>query len=941
MKTSVTMYRLHCVKLTVVLTFVVLQVTTLHAQPKMEKLPRGLVAIRNSEGANYLSWRLLGNEVYSTVFNVYRGETKINEEPITDRTNFVDENGTESDTYFVTSIVNGIESEASEAVSVWESSIQRIDLDVPEGGNLNSEYYTYTPNDCSVGDLDGDGEYEIVLKWDPTNSKDNSQSGYTGNVYLDAYEIDGTKLWRIDLGVNIRAGAHYTQFMVYDLDSDGKAEVVCRTAPGTKDGNDAYLSLGPASSDDDTKDYRNSDGYNLTSPEYITLFNGETGAEVSTLTFEPARGSIKSWGDNYGNRGDRFLAGIAYLDGYNPSVIMGRGYYQPKSGYDAKCGVAAYSFDGSLLTNEWVFWANTATDLNEGYIGQGTHSLSVADVDEDGYDEIIYGSMVVDHDGTGIYSTGWGHGDALHVSDLDPDHPGLEVFMPHEEPNLPYGISFRDAKTGEIIWGFDASYDVGRGLAADIDPNYKGYECWASNFSLYSCKGEVITENDPGAINHIVYWDGDLLCELLDGGYSEDSKVMKYDYVNKKKVTQYNLSTYGVVSNNSTKRNPCLTADLWGDWREEIIMRSSDNTQLVIFNTTIESEHKIYCLMHDPVYRCAIAWQNTAYNQPPHPGYYLGVGMDQPTAPDINIVGEVAKSRFSLSSTVSGWGSVTPSSGSYLEGEQVTVTAIPDDGWMFKGWSGDMTSSNSSEAIQMTEDKKIEAEFVMSDPDGTNVYQAEKGYFSSGSVDTNHDGYTGTGFVNTDNAINEWVEFTVYAPYDGVYSLVLYYANGSTDDRAVAVNINGEEQVASLSGVGNGDWADWQTVSININLSEGENAIRFLALTSGGVPNLDKLELTFGAVQAIGDLFQSDEYYTLYSLCEPNNFELNINSMCQGNGQVNVVDMKGQIAYQSTFGVASGCNNKDVNLQNLNAGMYILVFRINENTKLVQKVVIK
>ncbi len=929
----------HCVKASILLILFSMHMFSIQAQPKMENLPRGLVAIKNSEGAIYLSWRLLGDEVFSTSFNIYRGDTKINDEPLSDRTNYVDENGSDTDSYYVTPVVNGIEGEASETVAVLESQIQYVNLDVPDGGTLNDEAYTYSPNDCSVGDLDGDGEYEIVLKWDPSNSKDNSQSGYTGNVYLDAYEVDGTKLWRIDLGVNIRAGAHYTQFMVYDLDSDGKAEVVCRTAPGTKDGTGNYLSLGPAAEDDNSQDYRNSKGYVLTTPEYITLFNGETGAEVSTLDFEPSRGSsVNTWGDNYGNRCDRFLAGIAYLDGENPSVIMGRGYYQPKSGYNAKCGVAAYSFDGSSLANDWVFWANTATDENEDYIGQGTHSLSVADVDEDGYDEIIYGSMVVDHDGSGLYSTGWGHGDALHVSDLDPDHPGLEVFMPHEETDLPYGISFRDAGTGEIIWGFDASYDVGRGLAADIDPNYKGYECWASNFSLYSCKGEVIQEDDPGAINHIVYWDGDLLSELLDGGYTEDYKVMKYDYENNKRVTKYNLSNYGAKSDNTTKRNPCLTADLWGDWREEIITRNSTNDQLLIFNTTIESEHKIYCLMHDPVYRCAIAWQNVAYNQPPHPGYYLGEDMDQPTAPDISIVGKAAKSRFSLSSSVSGWGSVSPASGSYLESEAVTVTAIPDDGWQFDSWSGDLSGTEASGSLIMDSDKSVEATFTFEDPDGTNVYQAEQGTFSSGSVDANHDGYTGAGFVNTDNAVNEWVEIMVYAPYEGEYSMSVFYANGSTDDRAVSVNANDAELIASLSMVGNGDWDSWQEVGTIMTLVQGENTIRFIALTSGGVPNIDKLELKYGTDGTAVNTLLAEESYVCYSLGNSNKYVLNMESVVAGDGEISVVTMSGTIVFKTNV---DGSQSSMIDLQSLNSGMYLLVFNLNDTQKLVQKIVIQ
>jgi rhamnogalacturonan endolyase len=409
------------------------------------------------------------------------------------------------------------------------------------------------------------------------------------------------------------------------------------------------LSNGPAASDNNTQDYRNSNGYNLTSPEYLSVFNGETGAEISTISFDPARGSsVNTWGDSYGNRADRFLAAIAYLDGVNPSLIMGRGYYQAQSGYESKTGIAAYDFNGTTLTKKWTFWANTATNLNESYIGQGNHNLSVADVDQDGFDELIYGSMTIDHNGTGKYSTGFGHGDALYVTDLDPDRAGLEVFQPHEEVDRPYGISFRDSKTGAVIWGFDANYDVGRAVSADVNPNYKGYESWASGFGMYSCKGVKITDNLPistgttTSINHVVWWDGDLLREIFD-----KSVINKYNYTDGSTTRLWTLYNEGIASNNGTKENPALTADIFGDWREEVIMRSADNSQLLIFNSTSESPHKLYCLMHDPVYRCAIAWQNVGYNQPPQVGYYLGVDMASPVKPNVLLVGKVYEPTLS------------------------------------------------------------------------------------------------------------------------------------------------------------------------------------------------------------------------------------------------------------------------------------------------------
>jgi rhamnogalacturonan endolyase len=338
-------------------------------------------------------------------------------------------------------------------------------LQVPPSGTTPvGEAYTYSPNDASVGDLDGDGEYEIILKWDPSNAKDNSQAGYTGNVYLDAYKLDGTRLWRIDLGRNIRAGAHYTQFQVYDLDGDGKAEVACRTADGTIDGVGTVLG-------DANADYRNSAGYVLAGPEFLTVFNGQTGAAMATASYVVPRGNVNDWGDNYGNRVDRFLAGVAYLDGQRPSLVMARGYY-------TRAVLAAWNWRNGQLTNVWTFDTGHTGTPNQyaAWRGQGNHNLSIGDVDGDGKDEIMYGACAIDDNGAGLFSTGLGHGDALHMTDMDPDRPGLEVFQPHESPTSygPNAAEFRDARTGALIFGVQGTGDIGRGLALDVDPRYRG-----------------------------------------------------------------------------------------------------------------------------------------------------------------------------------------------------------------------------------------------------------------------------------------------------------------------------------------------------------------------------------------------------------------------------------------------------------------------------------
>ncbi|MBN2762346.1 MAG: T9SS type A sorting domain-containing protein [Bacteroidales bacterium] len=578
-------------------------------QVQIENIDRGIVAVSTTDTSVFISWRLLGTDPDTIAFNVYRGGIRLNDTLIIQTTNFVDSNGTSLDTYHVIPVLGGIEQVSSDTVQPWALNYLSLPLQKPAGGTTASGSYTYNANDCSTGDLDGDGKYDIVLKWDPSNSKDNSQSGHTGNALLDAYKLDSTFLWRIDLGVNIRAGAHYTQFMVYDLDGDGKAEIACKTAPGTKDASGEYIKLGPAASADHDTSYCNPSGYILTGPEYFTIFDGETGLELATTDYDPPRGSVSSWGDSYGNRVDRFLACIAYLDGERPSVVMCRGYY-------TRSVLAAWDWRDGTLTHRWTFDSNNGYPT---YAGQGNHNLSVADVDNDGKDEIIYGAMAVDDDGTGLWTAGLGHGDALHVTDIDPNRPGLEKWGIHEDPNRPHGSALLDARTGQVIWG-TAPGDIGRGVAADLTDSYLGMECWGGTDGLRSAKNEK-AGNSPSSSNHVIYWDGDLLRELLDHNYNDGigagtPTIAKYPYSNL-------LTANGTYTNNGTKGNPGLQADILGDWREEVIYRTTTSTELRIYTTTIPTAYRVPALMHDHVYRMGIAWQNVAYNQPPHLGYYL------------------------------------------------------------------------------------------------------------------------------------------------------------------------------------------------------------------------------------------------------------------------------------------------------------------------------
>jgi rhamnogalacturonan endolyase len=614
--------------------FMVFASSSLSAQRYMENLGRGAVAIPDKEKV-IISWRLLGTDPEEIAFNVYRKSVgdqavKLNSAPITNSTFFVDSlaDVTKANDWFVRTVISNKEISATNTlakkIGTSGAPYHRVPLQTPEG---------YSANDGSVGDLDGDGEYEIVIHMSG-RAHDNSHRGETDEPILHAYKLDGTLLWKINLGKNIREGAHYTQFMVYDLDSDGRAEVACKTADGTVDGKGKVIG-------DAKADHRNSSGYVLKGAEYLTVFDGLTGAALATTDYIPARydksltptdEQIKEvWGDGYGNRVDRFLACVAYLDGERPSLIMTRGYY-------TRSVLAAFNFRDGKLTNVWTFDSD-ASEKNRAYRGQGNHNLSVGDVDGDGKDEIVFGACVIDDNGTGLYSTGLGHGDALHLSDLDPEIPGLEVFDIQERFD-DAGAHFRNAETGKQYWkkpskkAGDDGEGPGRGNAFDIDPRYPGAECWvkgAGITGLFSAKGEKISDNDPRSCNFGVWWDGDLLRELLD-----KNTISKWDW--SAGIQKPIFVAEGITWNNGTKSNPVLSADLFGDWREEIIWRTPDNKELRIYSSTISTSFRFITLMHDPVYRLGVAWQNVGYNQPPHVSFFLGEGMKKPVRNAIRVV---------------------------------------------------------------------------------------------------------------------------------------------------------------------------------------------------------------------------------------------------------------------------------------------------------------
>ncbi len=733
------------------------------SKPQLETLDRGLVATATSEGV-FLSWRLLGHEVTgrsdqgmtSAPFHVYRDGERI--ATVTDSTNYLDTDGSKNSQYRVVSTVDGGKAATAAEVTPWSGNSYDLPLQKPaDGVTPAGERYTYSANDISVGDVDGDGQYEYIVKWDPSNSKDVSQVGYTGNVYIDTYEADGTLLNRLDLGVNIRAGAHYTQFLVYDFDGNGRSEIMLKTAPGTKSityddqgevASEEYITM-PAddrqagySHEDDYRlsaegyydhlvemfmgwhehpevvagnwpatleeafgiekryDYplsredaealadhfidvyaperssRNNlrafEGYILDGPEYLTVFDGATGEELQTIHYKPGRGDDGlMWGDyamsriEPGNRVDRFLAGVGYLDGTHPSAVFARGYY-------TRTTLVAYRWNGKRLVEDWYVdsghapMSNPFNDSPHGVEGtdpeygtlttQGFHSLSMADVDSDGKHEVVYGGATLDHDGSLLYSSydwghpdsnvpgewvKYGHGDAMHVGDIDPDRPGLEIFTVHEGGRwAPYGYALRDAATGELIFGEYIAADVGRGMVGDIDPDTPGLEVWGSHgVGLRTASGELVSSQTPGT-NMSIRWAADMTTQIINGTATTKLQTPTVDDWRRGTL----LSAEGTLTNNWTKGNPGLVADVFGDWREELLLRTEDSSAIRIYLSTEVTDRKLYTLMHDPQYRAAVARQQTAYNQPSYPSFYLGSDIDWKQVP---IPGFAAPARLS------------------------------------------------------------------------------------------------------------------------------------------------------------------------------------------------------------------------------------------------------------------------------------------------------
>lgn len=610
-----------------------------HAQREMEALDRGLVAVRQEDGKVFTSWRLLGTDPEGVSFHLYRvtggKEERVNDKPLAGATCRIDESADSAEEYVVRPVNDGKEGAPGGRAKVLDANFIEIPIQPIDG---------YRPGDASAGDLDGDGQYEIVLH-QVSDARDNSFAGITGTPVLDAYKLDGTHLWRIDLGINIREGEHYTQFMVYDLDGDGRAEIACKTADGTKDGAGKVIG-------DKDKDWRNKEvdsqryGRILSGPEYFTIFDGRTGAALKTVDFIPGRDPIDGWGgiggnggnDNYGNRCDRFLACVAYLDGKRPSVVMSRGVY-------GRTVLAAWDWRGGELTSRWVFDSGVDKppyDKASPYSGMGGHALSVADVDGDGKDEIVYQAMTIDDDGKGLYSTGRRHGDALHVGDFDPERPGAELYLvsENEDETVRFrtpGAGLHDAKTGSLLWSHSPGVDISDGVVADIDPRHPGAEVWGGRGGLRTIRGQEIGAR-PRIADWVIWWDGDLLREIY-GGYS----IFKWDAKagREERIFSAEPPFSGGRGNRHAGMRPALASDLLGDWREELLVPGPGGKSLRLYTTTIPTEHRLTTLMHDPQYRLSVAWQNVSYNKPPHPSFFLGEGMKPPVRTETKVAGGV------------------------------------------------------------------------------------------------------------------------------------------------------------------------------------------------------------------------------------------------------------------------------------------------------------
>ena len=889
------------------------------AHPRqMEAIDRGLVVSNVGKAGMLVSWRLLGTENADTEFNLYRDGEKIASIGKNEGTNFLDKSGKISSKYTVSAVVGGKEGEKKAVSFVFDSMVvyggrtfpyKVLKLDRPKSQVMPDSEKTvtgYTPDDMSVGDLDGDGEYEFIVKWMPDNFKDNSQQmegSYTGTVFLDAYKLDGTKLWRISLGKNIRGGAHYTPFQVYDYDGDGKAEIVMKTGDGTIDGKGKVIG-------DSTKDYRNKSGIIITGPEYLTVFRGSDGAEITTIDYVPSRdirnfGPYDSlglnWGDTYGNRCDRFLSATAYLDGVHPSLIIARGYY-------TAAYVVAYDFDGKNLKQRWFHKSETP---GEGLFGQGNLNIVVGDLDDDGLDEIVYGSAALNHDGTVRYSLGLGYGYAAYIGDFDPDHAGREVWAIHSQyEKAEYIAEFRDDK-GKIIFGDKPVMEKenGRAMAADIDSASRGYEMWSYVPSvMHSAKGtpiELADTLDPewpylGRVvpTHFrIYFDGDIQDELLNGPI-----ISKFNQEKRTVETYFDgETTLHLIGSQSSKNYPNLIADIFGDWREEFIFHSEiDSSKIYIFSTPVTTPYRVYTLMHDAQYRQAIAWQNVAYNLPAHLSYYLPDKVKKLTKPDVYAVGEneyavypdavITKSAGNEKQTVTVDSAISDISYSFIfctgvkaeglpEGvsakvdsaaKTVKISGKPSKTGTFKytlttvGSKAGNATAKGEIVVKAAEVKPDTSKTDSTKTDTTKTDSSKVVSTASSIVDAAYPdegkgetgnkskGFIGLGYFDTENSTSSYGTWFIKSASESSTTMSVRFANGDTVSRDMILVVN-DKEVGTVKMNVTGGWSTWNTFDIKINLKKGKNTITLKSTSKKGGADIDAFLFDISGVESYTD----------------------------------------------------------------------------------------
>ena len=592
--------------------FTGLMVVGLRAQRVTDRLDRGVVSVK-VQGGVYCSWRIYGEEYYDVTYNLYRDGKKIAENLTV--SNYTDSEGTANSQYTVSAVVRGKEQAQSKSVAPLANNWLEIKMD---HGNLKS---VYVPNDACCADVDGDGELEILLKFDNLSWYETSyqKSGYQGEYFIiECYKLNGKRLWWIDLGPNMADFQNNEQNIVaYDWDQDGKAEAVMRAADGTiihmADGTEYIVG-------DKTKNYlaatASGQWFVHEGSEFLVYMNGETGKPYQVMNYPLKRlesGETdleKAWGDGYGHRSTKHFFGAPYLDGRKPSIFLARGIY-------TRHKMIAYDVDPAThqLTERWRWNCN---DSSSPYYGQGYHNYAIADVDWDGRDEICFGSMVIDDNGKGLSTTGLGHGDAQHHGDFDPYSWGQEIFTCNEDRPA---NCYRDATTSKIRYRMTGSDDDGRGMAANFCNDYPGAMAFSAHDNPISCvtNQHIDGLSKSGCTDNMrIYWDGDLCDESFNytNGKNTAGGIYKYG-----KGLIATLT--GSMTNNDTKGTPCYQGDLFGDWREEVIMRTANNN-IRIYTTTTETPWRNYTLWHDYQYRNAMVWQMCGYNQPPHVSYFIG-----------------------------------------------------------------------------------------------------------------------------------------------------------------------------------------------------------------------------------------------------------------------------------------------------------------------------